>query len=52
MGVKNTKPTIRPEIAGGKKKKVSGPTQHTPMERVLVLKNGRRKVMEWQEWTK
>ncbi|MFD4474643.1 hypothetical protein ACFWPU_00800 [Streptomyces sp. NPDC058471] len=49
MGVRNTKPTIG-TTETGRKKKVSEPTQHTPMQRVMVLKDGRRKVMEWRKW--
>lgn len=49
MGIKNTKPTVRPDT-GGKKKKVKEATQRPPMQRVLVLKSGRHKVLEWREW--
>lgn len=51
MGVKNTKPTIGTTSSdSSKKKKVKEATQRTPMQRVLVLKDGRRKVMEWRPW--
>lgn len=33
------------------RKKKKQPTQTTPMQRVMVLKDGRRKVMEWRPWT-
>lgn len=49
MGSKHIKPTVGTPTSG-KKKKVSEPTQRSPMQRVLVLKNGRRKVMEWRAW--
>lgn len=38
------------KTASSRKKKKKQPTQTTPMQRVLVLKDGRRKVLEWRPW--
>lgn len=48
MGVKNTKPTIKADTA---KKKESNPTdaRNPKGVRHLVLKDGRRKVLEWRK---